>query len=359
MGVGTYRQDYQGTGRSINVDGPLPSDEDYAAYCKDMASQGDEPMDREEWGRDVYDQANEDMLHVVDAVARDVGLHSMRKGRYDGGKVDFDRELTGIATGSVFEIGWRSWQHDYVIGIGPVSDFEEFVSNPDENAIWSITERGRPADALKEEYDGVLEEFETLVRLSLMQGGLDTSVPTSGYTSRPDTAPADISERIEALTASVKAGIERLNRPFKAIVGLGTGEERVALARAILGYAGPDSGYLPKVLVATSVENGAGVNLWDPSDEDNGLMSSATVPKEMAPYLSTLPSIDELAPVPFNAETSTWYASVQRDRVVLSPEQYAQASGEACIVAWKDDETNEAGTVTLHEGPEPAAAPGV
>ncbi len=364
MGVGTYREDYGGAGRSINVDGPLTSDEDYEAYKKEQEDDGEHVLSQDEYNQDQYDGFNERLLETVVSVARDVGLSSDLESRFGNRCASFDKDLTAVASGGPFAIGWRSWEHDFVVAIGPSSSFEDFVDSPEANAGWAITECGRPAAALADDYRAVLDDFESLVRVTLLSEGMDTSVPTGSYTSSTDKLPDDYETRIETLTRSVKEGFWRLSRDASQAMSEATVDERLALAKAIVGYdAGDvDPGDLPKVLVAVHDEGG-GIGLWDPRDEENGLHASMSVGSpEFASYLASLPhDADGLAPIPFCAETEAWYAKEVRTdphkglQVALSAEQYAGIAGGTCTVTWNDDVTGETGTYELVA--DPAASP--
>lgn len=355
MGVGTYRDDFHKSGRSINVDSSMTKDEDYDAYVKEEAEAGEEPLDRADWDQRQYDDDNESMIDAVEAVCREVGMHSDRDGRFGGGRVDFSKEFTSIADGDVFTVGWRSWESDFVVAVGPTRGFGDIAMYPEDNAAEVIRERGMSPKAFKAAYDAVLGEFEELLRLSLMAEGHQTARPTGSYTSQRDKPAENAEARIAELVASVTKGIASLAGPAdRAVAGV---EERLELAKAILELDERDREDIPPVLVATYA--GGGAALYDPrGEEGEGLVVSASVPREMRSHMASLPVIDELAPIPHDAATAAWYASIQRRNVVISPEQFSAITGEDCVIAWHDSETNEGGRIRLHEAT-PAPAPGM
>ena len=361
MGVGVYRDDFNGTGRSVNVDAPLTEDKDYKAYVKEEKKAGETPRSRDEWDQDQYNQANETMIDVVESTCQEVGLYSVRNGTYGGRRPDFSDEFTGIADGDAFSVGWRSWEIDFVVAIGPSSGLAEVAEAIPGMEAETVIGHGMAPKVFKAAYDKTLGEFEQLIRYALLRAGLETARPTSSYTQSRDEAPKDIEERIEALTASVKAGIARLTRPAEKAMAEASAEERVEMARAILDANPDDLEGLPQVLVATYIEGGS-ASLWQPDVQEGGLLVSATMPGELRGYMDTLPKAgDGIAAIPLNAETEAWFSARQaksRGRhVVISAEQYAEITGRDCVVHWRDDETKERGSYTLAEAPAPAMAP--
>ena len=362
MGIGVYRDDFHGSGKTINVDNKLTDDAEYDAYVKEQEESGDHVLDREEWDQDQYNECNEAVLNVAEQVCEDLGMSSDRKGQFDGSRLSFDREFTGIASGDVFAVGWRSWGDDFVLAVGPGRNFEDRIQSTEAYAAEIVREHGMPPADLKAAYVKTLGEFEELMRLNLLKAGLQTAKPTSGYTQSRDEKPDDIDARMEALEATVKAGIETLEMPAESRIGGLDAAGRAALAKAILEIPEDEAEDLPAVLVATYA-GGGGACLWQPGTGDEpGLMASATVPAEMRAHMDTLPAVEEgIAPIPLTPETEAWFASRNaRSRgrqVVVSAEQWAEIKGEDCVVSWADDESGQKGTVTLASAPEPVAAP--
>jgi hypothetical protein len=359
MGVGNYRDNFHGTGATIAVDGPLGTDEDYEAYVKDFGgAEDDTPMPRDAWSQDEYDQANEDLIHVVRSALADVGFQPAGTGRFGSGRCDFDNEFVSIAEGDVLEVGWRSWQHDFVVAVGPNSSFSSYAEHPQSYAGEIISERGMPPQAFKDAYDALVVETEEYLRLSLLKAGLKTTRPTTSYTSSSDALPPDAGERIEALAKSLKDGFAKLTRPAEDVVSKATTEERLAIAKAILALHPSDAGDAPAVVVPTYVTGGS-VSMWRPGEGD-GLIVSATVPGELRDYMDTLPEVDDFVPIPFNETTEAWFASRQeRSRgkhVILSAEQFATITGEDCELHWEDEDEKTSGVAVVHPAPAPASS---
>lgn len=359
MGVGVYRNDFQGAGASINVSGPLTEDGDYAAYVADTKAEGDEPMSRMEWDRSEYDLVNEFLLDAVGGVARELGFHGERTGRFEGASARWDREISLIASDDVFELGWRSWQHDFVVAIGPGRAFEDGMGRDGVDAEWAFDERGRGKSALEADYFSALSALEELLRLTLERDGLETTVPTSGYTSaRWAARGGDPAARRAELVEQLKATLTRLAMEPDEAMKSAPADERVEMARTAMAIQ-PGFQQPSLVLVATCHDDGA--SLWDPEDEENGLVRSASVADPaVRAFFATLPKVDGSAAVPCTAETEPWFRSLQKAspaRIVISAEQWSAITGKPCIVSWMDDDTGTPYEQVLHGETEPAEVP--
>lgn len=360
MGVGVYRSDFGGMGVSINVHGPLGTDEDYKAYVAANQMDGEDPVSRETWSQDEYDEFNENLLSIVEGVAKSVGIPSLRSGKYDGQSVDFDRKMTGIASGDVFEVGWCSWQHDFVIAVGPSVGFAELLEDSPDGDLRAIIDKGRAPARLRDDYHDVLADFKTLLRIVLAEGGIETAFPTSGYTSSTYTVTPEEAASAEELRAKVEAGIDRLSAEADFTVHKQDPDERIALAKAILARTDWNGEYGPSVLVACYDTEGRCAGLWDPADETDSLAASMSTPHELVDFFEALPTEQGLAAIPYCPETVEFYASCQgihrEFRVVVSPEQYSAATGLPCEISWTDLPGDTQGRAVLHD---PAAAPAI
>jgi hypothetical protein len=374
MGVGTYRSDYGGAGASINVPGPLTEDDDYASYVADTVKAGDEPVSREDWDRWAYDSANDEMMEAVTGVARQLMFDVVRIGQFNGPSADWDRDVTLIARDDVFEIGWRSWEHDFVVAIGPGRAFAEGISRDGADAEWALGERGRAPSALGTEYAAALSDFEELLRLTLKDTGFETTYPTSGYTSAAWSHPDyDVEARKTELVESLKDSLTKLAMEPDEAMRTADAAERVEMAKAAMALAARPYSNAPQVLVATwqaaYVVPGepedetirAGASLWDPHEEINGLICSASVRDPVVrAFFESLPLVDGTAAIPCTPETEEWFRSQMSGepaRIVISAAQWSEITGKPCVVCWVDDETSEADDLVLHGETEPAPGP--
>ena len=351
MGVGTYGNDYSGAGRSIIVDYTPGSDEDHAAHVRER---GSEAMDRVEYDQHEYDQANENLLVVVSAVCKEIGLVSTLRGRFGQAGVRFDRDVVGIAAGDVFEVGWRSWENDFIVAIGPASDdLRDFIASGGKDGLpYVVEEMGRGPAHLMADYAETLDAFEKLLRLSLLSNGFGTRVKTSSYTSRSDEAPADIDERIPGLVDEVRIGIRKLSRSAdEALRALST-DERLEVAKVVIDDPEWNGERPPRILVPVYHVDEDAVALWDPSDYGGGAMVSTKYPVELRDLLKSLPSVGGLAPVPHSAETESFFSSMTDTRngirLGISAEQYSSLSSTPCAVSWEDGEDGRVVEVVLH-----------
>ncbi len=372
MGYGTYREDYRGLGRSINVRSPTTTDEAYETYVADCGENGHDPSTREEYDKDEYDMANEGVLSIVESVAEDVGLPSVLEGRFGRRRADFDKDVTVVAQGEVVDVGWRSWVGDFVVAIGPCLEFGREAVATGGGGIdksdgfdleWVTAFKGREPERFAEDYKAMLDGFERLLRLSLMQGGYETTVPTSSYTSQGDDRPDDIDAQVEALGTDVRERIAALSRDFGDALAATPVEGRIEVAKAIEGM-GREFRDIPVLLVVPAYDRSAGrIMLWTPGDVEPGDGSLATMmppPGDMVAYLDALPEVDGMVPIPFDEGTSSLYSYVQgalggEAFVVLSAEQYCQATSRDCVIVRTNGKADR--EVTLHEAVA-APAPG-
>ncbi len=370
MGYGVYREDYKGLGRSINVRSPSTTDEQYETYVADCRENGDDPSTREEYDKDEYDNANEGMISIVESAAEEVGLGSVLEGRFGKRKSDFDKDVTSIADGDVVDVGWRSWSGDFVIAIGPCMELDRqaVVAGDDGRTAgfdpgYVVAMKGRDPDRFAADYKALLDDFERLLRLSLMKGGHETAVPTSSYTSRADEAPADIDAEVETLEGKVRGRVTALSRDFEEALSTASVEERLDVARAVEGM---DRTFqeIP-VLLGIPAYDAAGdrILLWAPDDtgeERAHLAAIMPAPAGMGAYLAALPEVDGMFPVPFEAGTGALYSTLQRSVggeavVVVSAEQYCEATSRDCVVTRSHQDGTRRDS-TLHEAA-PAPAP--
>ena len=371
MGYGTYREDYGGLGRSINVRSPSTTDERYEAYVADCRDNGHEPSDRAEYDKDEYDSANEGILSIVESVAEDVGLTSVLEGRFGRRRADFDKDITAVAMGGVVDVGWRSWVSDFVVAIGPNFEFGNEAVPADAGGKarafdpeWVTAFKGREPDDFATDYKTMLDGFERLLRLSLMQGGHETATPTSSYTSSTDERPDDIDAQVGALEEKVREQVLALSRDFGAALAATPAEGRVEVAKAIEAM-GREFRNDAVLLVVPTYEAALGqVVLWTPGEVGSGQGPVAAMvkpPTDMVAYLTALPEVDGMVPVPLGDGTATLYATLQNAMdgeafVVLSAEQFCEATSQDCVIVRKFDGVER--EVTLHEaGPAPGPRP--
>ena len=360
MGVGVYESNFDGMGTSFLVSGPLGTDEDYAAYAKACRDARDEfgPVDREQWTKDQYDGENELLVELVASFGTTIEMTPSRRKGFRSDAVDFDREISSLAAGDLVEVGWRSWQHDFVIAVGPTSRAQDMLSL---DATAAALEYGRSPEGLKADYDALVAAVAEAVRIELQRNGnFECRYRTSGYTSAAyakgeddDLRTGQLREEVRTLTARLAAD------RAEALLSLSE-EERAAVIRASLDARRGGAAFP----VALKDPEGTGLNFYSAADPDGdgcAIVSSGAIPPELSAYFEALP-MGTFAAVPRNSETEAFFAARQRHprerNVVVSAEEVAAATGEDVAVKIYGDTDMDA-TTQVAMARAPQAAPGL
>ena len=207
MGVGVFRDTFHGTGSTINVSGPLFGDDGYEAYLEEVGE--DDAISRETWEQDQYDQFNSDLVEVVRQVGDELDMTRSDSSEFSTSeRAGFDKDFCLIASGDLIGLGWRSWEHDFVVGIG--SDAEWAQDGDLEEWRESLVLRYHlPAQVVTNSCAEMSTAAALYTRLRLQQAGFDCRYPTSGYTSSAYDAPEDFEE---AIAKAKSAYLEASNR---------------------------------------------------------------------------------------------------------------------------------------------------
>lgn len=330
MGVGVYDSNFHGTGGTFIVRGPLAEQEHYDAYA---AEQGDHALSFEDWAKDEYDEFNRDLVEAVEDAGRELGFGVFTRDNFRADRAAFDSDFVGVLDGGMVEVGWRSWQHDFVVGVGGARNWGDWMADPMAYAEQIIEETGRPPTQVKatyEAYAGMVQEF---VRLKVMQAGMECSYKTSGYTSSNYQMPDDVEEKLEMLKRGVVAVRESFNRPIEDVLKGLSPTDRVALTKDLALLAseqGDRDDYLPVKVQIPVVHHGS-VLLYSPWAED--ARAAMIVPDEVRDAVG---KAEELTAVPRNLETAAWFRELQAKRrgqvIVVTADEWVEATGEDCVL---------------------------
>lgn len=348
MGYGVYDSDFDGTGGTFLVSGPIPTEEGYAAYVADCRSDGDEPLPEDAWREQECEDFESDLDDALRGAVSDIGLTLAKRTRGSYPRAGFDEDFTLRAEGDQVAVGLRQWQHDYVIGVAASARMAEALADPEGEAA-TFLETGRLPEAYKAIYDGARDAVQDYVRLRMMQDGFECRFRTSGYTSGTYEKPEDMKAAMAEALNAARAGLRRLDQqPDDALRDLDAAG-RVAYLSAVR-----EAGGEPPFPVAVPLfEAGTRtLHLLVPGEPDTGFTRTPT-PAEMA-WLSGLPTdADGNAPLPDAPEAAALVSRIQGSEyhLVVTAHEYAAATGEECEVSW------DGGECSLVLAEPPAGAP--
>ena len=210
MGVGVFRDTFKGTGSTIIISGPLPDDDDYQAYVDECDD--DEAMSQMDWEQDNYDQFNADLVNALRSIGRDLDMCLADSSVFSTThRAAFDSDFCAVVNDALLSIGWRSWQHDFVVGIGSDVEWAGQADDIDDYREELIRSYHLPAKVVIENYASLAEAAALYTRLSLQQSGFECRYPTSGYTSAEYTKPENLDAAIDDALATFKVAHGKLS----------------------------------------------------------------------------------------------------------------------------------------------------
>lgn len=350
MGVGVYTSDFHGTGGCILVDGPLPTEADHASYVEEVKKDGeDDALDYDAWAQQEVDDSYEFLKETLATAAAKLGFRAA--GRQD--RAEFDREFVAIADGGPLAIGLRSWQHDYVVGVGAIDR-----RMPEADGLDFVYEKGRTEEAWRAIYDKAAQDLIAYLRISLQQDGHDVRVRTSGYTTAQASKSEDPELHLERLRVSITEAVKALDLDPELALKDADRAGRVAIVAACEdaygdGFPGVKGEISPVVPVYDPEHDS--ITLFSPYEV--GPASQMIVPEALRGIVSTFEGDDALFPIPRNEATEDWFKSYRTRGMTLLVDaaEFAEGARRDCVVAWNDDP--EVVEVTLHSFEAPAPAP--
>ena len=204
MGYGVYSHDYKGAGSTFGVSVDHQS---YDDYCEAQKAEGISRDDPDFLSSDTFyqDQSDDDVATIESVLKRTAEAFNLQVVDSRQYRAEpWQDNLCIYAVGHGLTLGWRSWQHDYVIGAHANekfgNDFEAY-----QNEITRDTYRA--ASSIKEAFDKQVELMLEYVRLSLSEEGMECRYKTGGYTSAAYETldEAELTERLQAIAAQVPA----------------------------------------------------------------------------------------------------------------------------------------------------------
>jgi hypothetical protein len=355
MGVGVYHSDFNGAGHTFLVSGPLPTEADHEAYIKESDLEPGEAEDFPTWAQDQYDQANEELVVAVEQACRELGFSIEDRRGFRASRAAFDSEFVAIGHGGIVDLGWRAWETDFVVAVGPSRSAEERLAYEADHAV---RELGRDPAFYRQDYDAHTSAIEEFVRLSLMSNAsLECRYKTSGYTSAAYVAPENVSERLQVLKEQVRRGADKLLAdPADALSQIDVNERAKIVKTAI-------SERMVVVFPVAEVKDGERrLHLHAVSDDyDDGfaVVASMTVPNEL--YAHFQGKDDGVTAIPRSPVTEVWFnayqQSIRRADLVASADEISKALGEEVAIRVYDPAGNSAKTIVVATETESVAGP--
>ena len=356
MGVGVYESDFQGLGHTFGVSGPLLVEDDYEQFLKESGADLESVPSFESWSQDQYDQANEELVGAVENACRELGFSIENRQAFRAARAGFDSDFVAIADDGVVAVGWRSWESDFVVGIGPTKAADEKLGY---DAAYAVRELGRDPETFRTEYESQASAVEEFVRLSLLKVGLNCRYKTSGYTSAAYVLTDAADARLAELKAEIVAGTAKLTAsPSEALALIDASERQKIVKTAV------DERMVVVFPVAEIKGDQHRLHLHVVSDDyadGYAVVASMEAPKELYGYFRG--QDDGVTAVPRDSRTEGWFASYQtsirRADLVASADEIVAAIGEAVTVRIYDGSDNSVDVMTLADAPEAGPSPGM
>lgn len=379
MGVGVYGNNYNGTGVSFLVDGVLSTEDDYRAYCQDVGD--DDAVSFETWAQDAGDDQSTAIMDAIESVRVRVGLDHPGNGR---ARFEPDTDMSLLANGR-FEIGLRSWEHDFVIGIVPDAALRENLEGAedfnDEQAKrtygndgyrhrlfqWHLAAEdlvetfGLPANEVVDLVCTTVDNLKQLLILELQGNGQKCRFRTSGYTTGAyDVTADDVREtEMERLTTDIKAAMARLDAPAIDNLKALSAEQRHLLLkmtdRSRLSDYKSDLQKLHVLVPYATCSTHDGrtfhqINLYDLTEGQT--FSSSTVPDSLKEQMVAFVGEGDIKALPDTPEWQAWWVDHRAKEGKYKSLNLIASAAEIENV-WKDDivltfEDDEGDTVEVN-----------
>jgi hypothetical protein len=350
MGVGCYGNDFHGTGKSLLVSGPLGYDSDYEEFVKSQRQDGvaeEAILDKAEWTSEEYSDFNLDLIEAIEGYAKDIGLSVVSRKGFQGPRATFDSEFVQLLDSKCIEVGWRSWDTDFVIAVGPSGSFKDWMQDAQGYAEDIVNETGRAPSTVSELYGSLVLNVHEYIRLRLQAEGtvFECRYKTSGYTSAAyeRVANDEAATHIKDLEGSIKTALQRLEADGYAAMRDATGPDLIALVKALDDlhadnlYGLPGQIYMEVPVFDRANNVGVGFNPYT-----SGPIASKSLPEGVLSYMRDQDGDENLIAILRCAATEDWFKAIQAkskyglDRLIVSADEFAAATGRDLVVSLDD-----------------------
>lgn len=234
----------------------------------------------------------------------------------------FDTDFVAILDSKWVQLGWQSWESDFIIGVGPGHpSIKNWLENPDAYAGDIISETGRAPSVIADLHAKLVDDLSEFARLTLMVNGIECRYKTSGYTSSSYVMPeGDAQAELTGLAESVKATLALLDMPAREAIQKATRTERLALAKAMAlahgeeGYGTHPNQYRFHIPMYCKEQDN--LLYYTPFEED--AHAAAPIPDDIRAFLLSKDPTSEMVPVPRCAETEAFFAERQAKQPYFS-----------------------------------------
>lgn len=226
MGVGNYRNDFNGSGTTLIVTGTYATSEsDYQEYLDDLdAGEREEARPYEAWRDDQHTGHEDDLYEAVRAAAKTLGLTPAER------KADFDGDFLCVAESDVIAVGVRGWQGDHIVAIAAADkEGTRRFGEPDAYRWQLLREYLAPVKELSDRYSGLVQDVHDYLKLALMQDGFQPRFPVGGYMSERYAPVEDAAGQMAEIQARVKAGLQYFDMAAQSRVEAASKDSRIAL----------------------------------------------------------------------------------------------------------------------------------
>lgn len=387
MGVGVYTNDFNGSGGTFIVDGLLGDEDGYRSYViettgrdagvdfqswkRDLAedpSSGEaeyqdylfncgksEAIDFETWHSDQVEMFESDFMEIVKIACSELVIAQVPGRR----RAAFDENFLLVAENSHIQVGYRSWEHDYVLGVGGDERTVDWGGTPEDMAGEIIEETGLAPSVYGDTYANLSEKVRRYVCLSLMRDGINCSYRTSSYTTSKYEEPEEgYSEALKQLRAEIRELNTILEMSFEDGLDSGSEKERIEIARAILSC---DHNTSLRAAVPIFDPERGNVKFYAPTEERifAAAQASDAIKEEIAAIADSHDDTDDFFAIPRNDQTVGFFSEFQekfKDYVIISADEWKAAVSSDLKIEWTDDNEDrwEAELIMSAEGAVPA-----
>lgn len=329
MGVGVYTSDFGSAGTTFIVTGPLATDEEYASYV----AATEDPLGQSDWATQEYDDFTDNMAEVISEALKQVGFFPANH-RRGYTRASFDDNFVSCSSNGLAEIGWRSWESDYVIAVAGDGRWQSAMADPGGYVEEFAAEQGLDPEKAKPVYLELVEALKEYVRLALQDNSFECRYRTSPYTTDQYPVNAETAPRMDELAGLITERTQFLAKRFGDRVPEMDRASRVEFAGII------DRDGLDITTEVAVIDHRTGHVRVSDGRRLQGQYEVQT--QELASHLAALQK-DDLAfsPVPLTAETAALFDEIRKDRagygiLVVAPDEFYEAFDDDISVTYPD-----------------------
>lgn len=374
MGAGVFSSDFNGTGTTFLVSGELVDHEqDYRAYLKEEAEnegfvevdgkwlaedgqvyEGLDALARALERQDLHVMSMEQLMesrredeisNLISSIAADAGKLGLTLGLRKGNRIDqsmcLDNDFAAIADDFLVEIGWRDWEHDFVVGVAAGGSVETALQDTEYHAADIIANYGMSPDRFQTLHMHLVNAVAEYIRLGLMDNGFDCRFRTSGYTTSGYEIPnpRELKDQRKQLEKTIKDTIG-VFKSGKNNLLLMDGSLRAELLRE-LKRLHDDMEYGSQI----NFESTVAIPFFNPETNEavwyspyfEGAVAAAFLEPQMVAFMQDKINGNDMIAIPRTEESETWLAASQQHLLETRSAIRVVATAHEVVEAWKED----------------------